>query len=803
MTTRAKYHRVAAIMSLLILLALTGCQSDEKQALDYLGSAQKYYADGQYSLAAVEIKNAIRKDSSLAEPYMLQAKIFEKKKEWEAMHAFLATTLQQQPKHIEANIEIAKLYAKGHNFVSAQKHLNKAVKEGASDLEKHLVQGMIFMNSQKLEEAIEQANAALTISPTSIDATILISSLSIRKNNYKEALDATDRALVEHPNSGELLLVKSRVYSMQGNFKQAADHAETLTTLFPAELSYHYLLAALRDRADDKQGAEAALRNATQANPDNSKAKIALAGYISQQDKTQAAIDLLTLYIESDSSNGYEELRLILAELYQKQGQTEQATKVYQDLIKLDNRFRFTAKNKLALISLKDNRQEEALNILNEVLSTDFSNTEALVTRSIIHLAERRTEAAITDLLSAIREEPKSELALMLLSQAYRQNNNSKLEAQTLSKLLRINPAHKEAAVQHSQLLYKEKNYKAAIKNLQAYLKNAEPSSAIQQSLMNALLADNNWQEAKKLAKSIAQTSKQPAYENYTNAIILQLRKQYDASTRELKSLIEKKSFVHQSLKAIAHNYRQLNKTEQGLTYVGSYSKNHPNDLFAVNLLVSELRRDRKFERAERHLANALVNNNDWINGHLQLAKLYAAQAKWEKAIESGLKTLSKHEKNPPLDSLLLLASSYEQAGNFEQSEVFYRKALDRSPNIHSAANNLSLILARDSQNRERIEEAFKIAKRFEQSNQPLFIDTLGWIYFLRGNYQQAVILLEKAVFGAPNEAVIHYHLGATLLKLAEKKKAREHLEKSRELADKNGVFRGYDSAKELLDELT
>lgn len=802
MTTKVKQQLLVGVLQLL-LFALAGCQSDEKQALDYLENAKQLYNDGKYSLASVEIKNAIRKDSTLAEPYLLQAKIFEKKKEWEAMHAFLATTLQQQPKHIEANIEIAKLYAKGRNIIAAQRHLDIAIKAGAKPFSQHLLQGMIYMNSQKLDDAVEQANAALAIDPTSVDATILLSSLFIHQKKFQQAINITDEALEKHPESDTLILIKSRIYSMQGDFTSAAKHAQQLTTLFPKELSYHYLLAALYDRAGDSKAAENALRQATEANPDSSKAKIALAGYISQQNKTLAAIDLLSLYIESQPDTGNEELRLILAELYQKEGMIQRATDTYKALTDNDNTFSLTAKNKLALIALKDNRQSDAFELLNEVLQSDFSNTEALVTRSIIHMADRRTDQAITDLLSAIREDPKSELALMLLSQAYKQNNNQKLESQTLVKLLKLNPAHQEAALQYSQILYKQKNYKAAIESLKSHIEHAGPSNIVRHSLMNAYLADKDWAQARALAQVIAIDSKQPAYVDFTNAMILQLTNQHGKSTRMLSALIGKNLFVHQSLKAIAFNYREQGQIEKGLRYIERYAASHPNDLFVVNLLVTEYSREQQFDQAEEKLKEALAYNKDWHNGHLQLAKLYAAQAKWENAISSGLAALSDDESKNSIDTLLLLASSYEHADNAEQAEIFYRRVLKRAPNILSAANNLALILAENDNNQQRIDEAFQIARRFEQTNQPLFIDTLGWIEFLRGNYRQAVILLEKAVFGAPEEAVIHYHLGATLIKLSELDKARKHLQKSLELGAKQTSFKEHDKAKALLDTLT
>ncbi len=62
--------------------------------------------------------------------------------------------------------------------------------------------------------------------------------------------------------------------------------------------------------------------------------------------------------------------------------------------------------------------------------------------------------------------------------------------------------------------------------------------------------------------------------------------------------------------------------------------------------------------------------------------------------------------------------------------------------------------------------------------------DTLGWIYYLRGDYKKALKNLLGAVEVIDKHPSIRYHLGATYQKLGRSKEAKAELEKALALAD-------------------
>jgi predicted Zn-dependent protease len=74
------------------------------------------------------------------------------------------------------------------------------------------------------------------------------------------------------------------------------------------------------------------------------------------------------------------------------------------------------------------------------------------------------------------------------------------------------------------------------------------------------------------------------------------------------------------------------------------------------------------------------------------------------------------------------------------------------------------MIIADYRQGTESLNQAFKIAQRFQNSENPVFLDTLGWLDYLLNKSDRAIDTLERAVNKAPNVSQGHYHLAMAYL---------------------------------------
>jgi tetratricopeptide (TPR) repeat protein len=65
------------------------------------------------------------------------------------------------------------------------------------------------------------------------------------------------------------------------------------------------------------------------------------------------------------------------------------------------------------------------------------------------------------------------------------------------------------------------------------------------------------------------------------------------------------------------------------------------------------------------------------------------------------------------------------------------------------------------------------------QPNDGYITDSLGWVYYKKGLYQEAVKFLEEATKLAPDDATILEHLGDAYLKVDNPQKGLQHYRKA------------------------
>jgi len=75
-----------------------------------------------------------------------------------------------------------------------------------------------------------------------------------------------------------------------------------------------------------------------------------------------------------------------------------------------------------------------------------------------------------------------------------------------------------------------------------------------------------------------------------------------------------------------------------------------------------------------------------------------------------------------------------------------------------------------------------------KQPKNPAYLDTIGWIYYKLGDYEQAEKYIKSSVEIRQNSAVVLEHLGDVYWKLGSPGKAQEYWLKSLELDNNNRV---------------
>ncbi|MCB2210836.1 tetratricopeptide repeat protein [bacterium] len=156
---------------------------------------------------------------------------------------------------------------------------------------------------------------------------------------------------------------------------------------------------------------------------------------------------------------------------------------------------------------------------------------------------------------------------------------------------------------------------------------------------------------------------------------------------------------------------------------------------------------------------------------HALAASVYMLKDQEVKA-ESALKRAIQLD---PEDSqnFLNLGFLYHEQGRFSEAEDLYEDALKLSPGDAQILNNFAYLLAEQGTDLDRALELSEDALSLEPENAS-FLDTKGWIYYQKGQYDEAITYLERAAGINPEHYEILEHLGDVYAAMGNAEKARE-----------------------------
>jgi len=149
---------------------------------------------------------------------------------------------------------------------------------------------------------------------------------------------------------------------------------------------------------------------------------------------------------------------------------------------------------------------------------------------------------------------------------------------------------------------------------------------------------------------------------------------------------------------------------------------------------------------------------------------------------EKAIAVLKRGLENNPGDATLklTLATSQQRSNDIPGAMATYQSVLDTNPRLDVAANNLAALIADHKyEDAKSLDNALALAQRFQGSENPFYLDTLGWLHYRKGDYSLAVVFLTRAVETRPDHPQLNYHLGMAYLKSGNANDARRYLEKA------------------------
>jgi tetratricopeptide (TPR) repeat protein len=629
---------------------------------------------------------------------------------------------------------------------------------------------------------------ATELDPKNVQNRIRLARCYVAIGRFADATKEALKVLEQVPDNGDAIITLTEA----ARSKEDIETAEERLQKFPKmnDVSFYLASANLLFIRGDQAAAGNALRQALAADPKSSQAHMALGDlYLFQKDQKQAgeefkkaaelapvrSIERLKYAAFKSGTGGPEETRRVATEM------TKQAPDYLPGWILL------------AELASNDKKYDEALSLLENVFSRDAENIDGRRLQGNVLLAKGDTKKAVDVLERLDQTYPDSALIKYQLARAYVQSKNMNQATVALDQAVSISPNYDDALLLLAQINLGTGHGDKVIEPMNRLLKRRP-------DLRNAALL---------LAGAYG------SLDRFDDAAIV-LQEEAKLAPNDPQPQI-----------ALGMTHRQAKRNDEARQAFEKAVQLAPNNLFAVDQLVELDVLQKRFDAARERVQRQFQKTPNLPASHFLEGKILVGEGKWDAAaaelqrtlqldanfaaaydllIQSYLATnklpqaisqlqqlLSKDPNNTP--ALMTLALVYDRMKDFPKARDAYEKLLATQPNFVPALNNLAYLYTEHLNN---LDKAFERAsKARELLGQDASVgDTFGWVLYKRGDYQQALTVLQESASKAADNPEIQFHLGMAAYMMGQADLARVALRKA---ATATKDFSGKEESKRRL----
>jgi tetratricopeptide (TPR) repeat protein len=791
-----KPNIVLALLLVFSSLLLGACESPEERVAGYIADAEQRLDEGDIVKAEIDVKNALQIQPKNAQARFLMAQINETRREFQDMATNLRAAVEIDPEFAAARIKLGSLYAMAGALELAEEQAGMLTDADRERVDAKILLAQIAAANGDLELASQKLEEALALDSSNMQALGLLVSISA-STNLTDALALLDQGIVDAEDDRPLRLLRIQILQRAGNYEdEVIAEYQGLMSDYPDEVAFGYRLAQFLAESGRVNDVEPVLRQIITNDPGNVEARLALTQYAANTQGPEEAEALLLQFVEElpDSHT----LRLSLARLYQQTGRSEQAYEEYERVASSarNEDAGLTAMVRMAGINLANGDTEAGQELLEQVLSVDSLNTDALLLRGALYIDQKEYKSAVSDLRSLLRTEPDNLQAQLLIAKAHSDAGDILLAEDAYKRVLNIDPGNVTATLELTRMLVARKKSDGALDLLREQTAAYPDEVRFSRALIGLYLSEKNAAAAEKEAARVAERPGKEAVGEFLLGGVYQARGEDELAISAFEKSLQLSPTAREPLKGMIASMVKLDRADEAIAYLKKLQQENPDNLYAQTLLGQVLAGTGNPDEAQKIFESTLAANESWLPAYTALAGLQSGD------ISSQIDTYKRGLEAVPASQelVLLLGTAYERSGQIEEAIGSYERALTVNPESPAVANNLAALLADYRTDTKSLERALELASQFSDSDNPAFLDTLGWVHYRLGNYSEAVPLMKKAVDAAGQVAVLRYHLGMGYIAVDKPTLAKEQLELA--LADENAEFVGVDEARAAIAEL-
>ena len=776
---------------------LTACGGAQSRFQSHMQRGQDYVAQGDYTKASIEFRNALQIDPKSVTARLAAGRAAEKLQHSREAFSLYQSVVDSSPDNVEASEDLARLLVLSRAPDQALKTVEPVLAKHPDDATLLTLRAAARQQLKNNAGALEDVEHALQLDPSNEEA------IEVRAGFYKQAGDlAAARKLIESavakaPQSQQLRETLIDLDLAAQDPDEAVQQLDALIKQHPEVLRSRLLLALIDTRRDRLDDAQRTLEEAVKALPNSDEAKLALIDFLTAKRSPAEGEKALRDFVHH-APEDYE-LRLSLGALLQRSGSIPAAIDVYNEIIRLDQEGAkgLTARNRLADIAMAQGRTADARKWVDEVLHKNPRDGDALIRRAELELGKSDPAAAVADLRAVLRDQPQSINLQQLLARAYWMNDQPALAEQTLRAALELAPDNLGVEEDLARELLDTQRADRAVEMLEAAVHSAPQDVPARTLLIRAYLAKQDYAAAKSASLDLETLAPTSAGGAYLAGVADAGQKKIEDARKEFEQALKIQPKAFDALAALARLEVEHGQAPAAIVLIKSVADPDPTNAPALNLLGEIYLEQKDLQHAQDALTRAVQAAPKWWMPlrNLALVKLAANDA--DGAITAYKAGLALAPGEPELVGEL--AQFYEGHGRADDAIAVYDAASRANPKAIGIANNLAMLLVTYRTDRASLDRARDLTAGFSSSDDGRLLDTNGWVHFKRGEYAEALPLLERAVDKVPDSRQIRFHFAMAEMHAGQNDRARSDLETALSGAAK---FTGSDEARAALASL-
>jgi tetratricopeptide (TPR) repeat protein len=519
---------------------------------------------------------------------------------------------------------------------------------------------------------------------------------------------------------------------------------------YSGQAAYYYSLSVLSRLDGDLTGAIEQLKQALAIHPDSPYLTTELVSLYVENNNADLALPLGESALAKNPGNS--ELRSIMGGLYFNLHEYDKAIREYQTIIDLDPQ-NPVAYLYLATIYAQEKKYDSAERAYKKLLEIDSDNIIGMYyyARTLVQM-ERPAEAeALFQKITV--QGPEFEAAWLGLAALYEDQKKYDEAIGVYRSYLEINPARIGFRMKIAELLVKTNQEARAEKEFQEILKMSPANREVRTAL----------------------------------GLLFYDMRRFDAAAAQFSLLLEKTPADDKLNYLLANALEQ--KGDLGAARA-AYQKVSPGfELYASAQVHAAmiLKKEGKLDDAIGLITRSIQKKADQALQYLYLSSLYEEKKDLAAAEKTVVEGMARFPRNADLH--YVLGSILEKTNRFEESIKSMEKVLDIDPQNADALNFIGYSYADRGMNLDAAEQMILQALKIKPDN-GYILDSLGWVYFKKDQYDSALQHIRRALDLQPNDANIMEHLGDVYLKIGRDKEALDYYRKAEKIDPDNGALK-------------